>query len=109
VTEAPATVVSMTNHPGDRHVLAAAVQINAATIVTFNLRHFPTSALGPHRVAARSPDVFLMGLYAQDQAGMVRLLTEQGAELQQPRPLAAVLATLEQHAPTFVGHVRAGF
>lgn len=30
----------MTNHPGDRHVLAAAVTIKADVIVTSNLMHF---------------------------------------------------------------------
>jgi predicted nucleic acid-binding protein len=30
----------MTNHPGDRHVLAAAVTAKADIIVTSNLKHF---------------------------------------------------------------------
>lgn len=37
----------MTNAPGDRHVLAAAVRAGADSIVTFNLKHFPSSALQP--------------------------------------------------------------
>ena len=35
--------------PNDRHVLAAAVRIGAQAIVTFNLDHFPASALEPTR------------------------------------------------------------
>lgn len=32
--------------PGDRHVLAAAIEAQA-TILTFNLRHFPIAVLAP--------------------------------------------------------------
>jgi predicted nucleic acid-binding protein len=107
VADDPATVAAMTNDPGDRHVLAAAVQVNAATIVTVNLRHFPVAALQPHRVVARSPDRFLLRRFRQDQTGMLSLLRRQGAELRPPRTLAAVLETLAQHAPGFVAQVRA--
>jgi len=31
----------MTNHPKDRHVLAAAVRCNAEVIVTHNVKEFP--------------------------------------------------------------------
>ncbi len=37
----------LTNHPDDRHVLAAAIAARTAVIVTFNTRHFPTMALAP--------------------------------------------------------------
>lgn len=107
VAEEPATVASMTNAPGDRHVLAAAVQVAAATIVTVNTRHFPVAALRPYRLVAQTPDRFLVRLLRQDQAGMLRLLRRQGAELRPPRTIAAVLETLAQHAPGFVAQVRA--
>ena len=35
----------MTNHPKDRHVLAAALRTGAQTIVTFDLKDFPEAAL----------------------------------------------------------------
>ena len=40
-------VASMTNHPKDRHVLAAAVAADADVIVTLNIRHFPRTACDP--------------------------------------------------------------
>jgi predicted nucleic acid-binding protein len=107
VDDDPATVAVMTNDPGDRHILAAAVQVDAAMIVTVNLRHFSVAALRPHRVVAQTPDRFLVRLLRQDQAGMLRLLRQQGADLRPPRMLAAVLETLALHAPGFVARARA--
>ena len=106
VDDDPATVASMTNDPGDRHVLAAAVQVDAATIVTVNLRHFPVAALRRHRVVAQTPDRFLVRLLRQDQAGMIQLLRRQGGDLRPPRTIAAVLETLAQHAPELVEQIR---
>lgn len=45
--------------PDDRHVLAAAIKCEANVILTFNLRHFPESALKPHGIMAQHPDEFL--------------------------------------------------
>lgn len=36
---------AMTNDPGDRHVLAAAVRSHSELIVTYNRRHFPAVSL----------------------------------------------------------------
>jgi hypothetical protein len=52
-------IETMTNHPKDRHVLAAAVVGDAGLIVTANVRDFPHRALEARRVFARSPDTFL--------------------------------------------------
>ena len=40
---------SMTNHPGDHHVLAACVRSPAQTLVTFNIKDFPAESLDPTR------------------------------------------------------------
>lgn len=43
----------------DRHVVAAAVQTRASTIVTDNLKHFPAAVLEPLSLEVRSCDNFL--------------------------------------------------
>lgn len=51
---------AMTCDPKDRHVLAAAVRSNAALLVTFNLKDFPSDSLTPYGIEVAHPDVFLM-------------------------------------------------
>jgi len=38
--------------PDDCHILAVAIHSHADAIVTFNLKHFPTAALGPYGIDA---------------------------------------------------------
>ncbi len=45
----------MTNHPKDRHVVAAAVRANAQVIVTSNLKDFPPSSLAEWEIEAPAP------------------------------------------------------
>lgn len=49
--------------PDDRHVVAAAVQAGAGTIVTWNERDFPAAALRLHGLQSLNPDAFLMELW----------------------------------------------
>lgn len=49
----------MTNHTGDRHVLAAAVTKGVDVIVTRNLAHFRDAALEPYDIEAQLPDEFV--------------------------------------------------
>lgn len=44
-----------TNHPKDRHVLAAAIASGTDTILTFNLADFPETSTQPHKIEARLP------------------------------------------------------
>jgi predicted nucleic acid-binding protein len=96
----------LANHPGDRHVLAAAIHIGASLILTYNLRHFPRAALAPHGIVAVTPDTLLSQLFARDPAILLEVLREQGADLNPPRTVEAVLATLDTDAPRFVALVR---
>jgi predicted nucleic acid-binding protein len=51
---------SMTCHPRDRHVLAAAVRANAEVLVTFNLKDFPDDCVAGYEIDVVHPDDFLL-------------------------------------------------
>jgi hypothetical protein len=57
--------------PGDRHVLAAAIKGNCAAVITFNLRHFPASALEKYDIEAQHPDEFINHQFGLNHAGVV--------------------------------------
>jgi len=46
----------------DRHVLAAAIQSSAQTLLTYNLKDFPTKITKKYGIKAMHPDVFLYHL-----------------------------------------------
>jgi hypothetical protein len=97
----------MTNHPSDRHVLAAAVTAGATVIVTNNLRHYPSAALEPHGIEAHLPGEFLLGLAALYPDQMVAIIRQQAADLRSPSmTVDDVLERLWLHAPAFVDAVR---
>jgi hypothetical protein len=58
----------MTNHPKDRHVLAAAVATGSRFVVTANLKDFRPQDTRPHGVEALSPDAFLTKLLDDEHA-----------------------------------------
>jgi hypothetical protein len=66
ITVPPALETAMPNHPGDRHVLAAAVHIGAPTIVTNNLKHFLPEDCEPYGVEAQNADGFVLHLVSLD-------------------------------------------
>jgi hypothetical protein len=68
--------------PNDRHVLAAALACVAHQIVTFNVRHFPSSVLDPFGVQAVVPDAFLLRLL--ETGIVVAAATEHRASLSRP-------------------------
>ena len=90
---------SMTNHPGDRHVLAAATKAGAQTIVTFNVKHFPAKVLEPLGIEAQTPDEFLVHqFHLRPRLAAVRV-SEQAAGI--GRSAAETLDTLAQMVPEF--------
>ena len=99
---------SMTNHPKDRHGLAAAVAVGASVIVTSNRRHFPRHALIPYRIEALTPDEFLIRLDDIDHLAMTTILRTQAADLRRP-PMTVrdVFTNLAIHAPTFAARFAA--
>lgn len=107
VTTHTPLIPAMTNHPKDRHVLAAAVAIGAAIVVTDNLRDFPASALAPHNVEAQSADEFLTSLIELDGDRMVAIVVEQARDRHRPPKTAQqMVAVLAKHAPRFAERVR---
>jgi hypothetical protein len=74
----------MTNDPGDRHVLAAAVAGGADAIVTLNLEHFPPEACEPFGVEATHPDEFLVALYELTPERAVAEVRQQADDLTNP-------------------------
>jgi predicted nucleic acid-binding protein len=96
----------MTNHPKDRHVVAAAVAAGATILVTSNLRDFPEQSLRPFGIAANSPDDFLIALDNQDPVRMAAVVQRQASGLHRP-PMTPreVLDNLVVHAPQFAARL----
>jgi len=67
----------MTNHPKDRHVLAAAAAAGADLIVTANLRDFPADAVDQVAVEVSHPDDFLCDLLDAAPRRIQQILREQ--------------------------------
>jgi len=87
--------------PDDRHVLAAAIHAKAPTIVTWNLRDFPSSALAPHSIQAVSPDAFTLQLLEESQSEVLQALATQRERLQRPAQTATqFLETLSRQGLT---------
>jgi predicted nucleic acid-binding protein len=74
-----ALMPAMTNHPKDRHVMAAAVRCGAEVIVTFNLKDFPENALSPWGVEVHAPDDFLLEQFNVASQIVARKLQEQAS------------------------------
>jgi PIN domain len=101
----------MTNHPGDRHVLAAAVTARVDVIVTSNLKHFQERDLAFWNIKAQSPDEFLTDLYNLYPKEMVQVLRRQSQPLKKPPMTVAELLDLLSrkdgaNVPYFANQVR---
>jgi len=94
--------------PGDRHVLAAAIQGRADVIVTFNLKHFPAGALKRKRIDAQHPDDFVSRLLDLDPIRVYGAVREQRQALKNPpRTVDELLDTLERlQLPQTVARLR---
>lgn len=99
----------MTNHPDDRHVLAAAVIAKADVLVTSNLRHFKPQNLALWNIESKSPDDFLSDLYDLYSDEMMQVIWRQSSALKKPSmTIADLLNLLSEKAgvPKFVSKLR---
>lgn len=105
-----ALVPCMTNDEKDRHVLAVAVMSKSQVIVTSNIQDFPLAALDPFGIEAQTPDEFLTHLLDLNPRSLVKILTEQAQDLDNP-PMSVqeVLEDLALHAPGFVDIISSYF
>jgi predicted nucleic acid-binding protein len=85
---------------GDWHVIAAAIQGEADLIVTFNLRHFPSSVLKPKGIEVCSPDAFLVDLFHANPQRLLEILNTQAQHIRQST--SAMLERLGAGLPEFV-------
>jgi predicted nucleic acid-binding protein len=93
---------AMTNHPKDRHVLAAAVASDSTIIITDNTRDFPHTALAPHGIAVRTADQFLVELFSVAPDRMRRLIRRQAAGYAMPAmTVGELLQRLQKSVPDF--------
>lgn len=80
----------------DRHVLAAAIQVGAEVIVTFNLRDFPSDAMAGYGIEAIHPDEFLVSLFDAAPGPVCSAVKRQREGLRNPPKTAVeLLDTLE--------------
>lgn len=103
VSEYESLIPEMTNDPKDRHVVACGVKASARQIVTFNVRHFPASALDPFLIEAQHPDDFLVNMYRRHPERLVHVLHEQALAIR--RDLHSLLAAQRKAMPRFVQRV----
>jgi predicted nucleic acid-binding protein len=93
-------IPTMTNHPKDRHVLAAAAHAGAKVIVTYNIKDFPRSSLAPYSMTVEGPSAFLKDLYIAAPAMVMQTLEGQAAAIGKSMPY--LLSRLQVNAPAFV-------
>jgi predicted nucleic acid-binding protein len=100
-------IESMTNDPGDRHVLAAAVHAKADVLVTSNVRHFPKRSVEPHGIQVQSANAFLLERLEQAPEQMLRILWDQATEFRAPRmTVGEILDRLATTAPRYAAALR---
>jgi len=104
VTGYAALVSTMTNHPKDRHVLAAAVRCKAHAIVTDNMKHFPASSVAPYDIEVLTSDEFLVHQFHLNRELLEEKLHRQAAA--RGVSYAGILQRLAKCAPKLVELLR---
>jgi hypothetical protein len=70
--------------PDDRHVLAAAIHANAATIVTQNLKDFPMESLRLYHMEVQHPDDFFVCQFDLNPVAFCTAIKRQRSNLKKP-------------------------
>jgi hypothetical protein len=108
ITGYEALIAQMTNHPKDRHVLAAAVRGGAEVLVTENLRDFPGDSVRPFDLEVVTQDTFLLDQLDLAPADVLAALRRQVSRYhREPRTVEALLAILGASASGCPGFARA--
>lgn len=94
-----------TNHPEDRHVLAAAIHAKVETIVSFNVKDYTTDSLAPWGINVAHPADYLKVLYDHDPAVVTNSLHAMAARA--GRTMPEMLARLAWYVEPFSEHVAA--
>jgi predicted nucleic acid-binding protein len=98
---------SMTNHPKDRHVLAAAVAGRADVLVTENLKDFPECATAPFGLVVTGQDAFLLDLLDLYPATVLAALRRQSSRYRrEPRTVDDLLTVLARPGNGCAGFAR---
>ena len=92
--------------PNDRHVVAACLKGGSSTILTENLKDFPTEVLDPFGIEALSTNEFLLDLLDLDEHKTITAIAKTLHDRKNP-PLTAeeLLAPLRQDSNEFVATV----
>lgn len=91
------------NHPKDRHVLAAAIHARVETIVTFNVKDFTQESLSPWGIDAAHPSDYLKVLYDHDPAVVTSVLHYMASRTNRTMP--EMLARLSWYVKPFALYV----
>jgi predicted nucleic acid-binding protein len=97
-------VAEMSNHPKDRHVLAAAVACRADYLVTFNLKDFAPQAVNKYMVEVMGPSTFLKHLAGLNRSAVEERLGDQAAAI--GVSIDDILDRLAVSVPGFVSSFR---
>jgi hypothetical protein len=89
----------------DLHVMAAAIECGATTIVTFNIKDFPPASVEPLDIEVLDPDEFLFRAWQTRPITLSRMLIRQADS--RGVSVDRLLEELGRSTPRFVAGVRA--
>lgn len=101
-----ALIPAMTNHPKDRHVLAAAVRASIGVIVTENVSDFPSLSCEPYDIEIQTADEFLSYALDQDPPAVIGAVRAMAAKRRNPpMPPPELVTALSERLPGFCAEV----